>query len=349
MITELARAHTLPSRFYTSEEAAAREREQVFASSWQYVGPADRVAAPGQFLTAVVADEPVLVVRGEDGVLRAMSNVCRHRASFVACEAFGTARRLKCPYHGWTYGLDGRLKGTPEFDGVEDFDTASMRLPEIPVQVHGPFVFVRINGDEALCIPGFLEHLAPHAAGLRHARQVAYEVGCNWKVYVDNYLDGGYHVAHLHPGLHGVLDYPRYYCELHDGWNVQVSPLRAEERPRGKAVGDVRHGDTAYYYWLYPNFMINCYSGLMDTNRVVPIDVNRCVVLFDYYFPEGTQQEKVDRSIEVAGHIQDEDKDICEAVQRGLKSRWYDTGRYSVRRENGQHQFHQMLIQNSAR
>ena len=166
---------------------------------------------------------------------------------------------------------------------------------------------------------------------------------CNWKVFVDNYLDGGYHVPHLHKRLDSVLDYSNYTIENGERYCLQSSPIVTQKD--NNETGAVRTGERALYYWLYPNFMINCYQGVMDTNLVRPLSIDRTEVVFDFYFAdlsEATRERNV-ASIEVGEQIQHEDLDICKSVQRGLQSRAYDAGRLSVRREAGEHLFHRLL------
>src|SRR5258708_28956822 len=140
-------ASTIPGPWYTDERIASLERETVFSHSWQMLGRAEQVAEPGQYITAEVAGEPVLVVRGQDGKLRGFFNVCRHHAAAVMTEPCGTANRLQCPYHGWTYGLDGTLKGVPDFKGVEDFDRKQNGLVPLSVDLWEKFVFVHLDRD----------------------------------------------------------------------------------------------------------------------------------------------------------------------------------------------------------
>src|SRR5262249_36965961 len=151
----------------------------------------------GSYLTAEIAGEPIVVVRGEDGILRAFFNVCRHRAAPILNEPCGTASKLRCRYHGWTYDLAGRLRGTPEFDGVADFRKEDNGLVPVAVAIWGPFVWVHLD-PPAEPVEQYLAPLPEwakgHIDGLTFARRVEYELACNWKVYVDNYLDGGYHV-----------------------------------------------------------------------------------------------------------------------------------------------------------
>jgi choline monooxygenase len=337
----LARARTLPGTFYTSPEIAEAERRAIFGESWQCVGRLDQVTSPGQYLTFDLGGEPIVVVRGDDGVLRAFSNVCRHRAARVMPEACGHATRLRCRYHGWTYDLAGRLRGVPEWDGVEDFAREDHGLPPVAVETWGPLVFVSLAREPVALASLFGEIERPPEV-VFHARR-EYELACNWKIFVDNYLDGGYHVNTLHPSLAGALDYAGYHTVVHAWSSTQVSPLRTPERQGDAEVASVRRGDVARYHWVWPNLMINVYEGVMDTNVVIPLGVDRCRVLFDFYFADGTPADAIERSIAVAHQIQLEDEQICFEVQRGLGSRSYTAGRFSVRRENGGLHFHRLV------
>ena len=340
----LERARTIPSSWYFDPGLYDLERRTAFVG-WQCVGRADQVAAPGAYLTADVAGEPVAVVRDADGTLRAFHNVCRHRAAPVLTAECGTATKLRCRYHGWTYDLAGRLRGTPEFEGVADFCRDDFGLVPLAVDAWGPTVWVH-PGRPKQPLAEYL-HAMPERMGplgverLRwHSRQT-YDLACNWKVYVDNYLDGGYHVNSVHPGLAGVLDYSQYRTELYATTNVQVSPLKPAEV--GAVEGAVRTGDNAYYWWVFPNFMFNLYEGVLDTNVVQPLGPERCRVVFDLYFAEGTPERFIGPSLEVTDRVQQEDVGICEEVQRGLASRSFDTGRFSVRREAAGYEFHRLL------
>jgi choline monooxygenase len=178
---------------------------------------------------------------------------------------------------------------------------------------------------------------------LHYFARRSYDIQCNWKVYVDNYLDGGYHVPHLHKGLSSVLDYKQYTIENEDRYCLQSSPMVASDEDG--ATGATRKGDRARYFWQYPNLMINCYEGYMDTNYVIPLDADHCTVIFDFYFSDvsDVRRDYNNESVEVGSRVQDEDLGICEDVQRGLKSRAYGAGRLSVRREAGEHLFHRLL------
>jgi choline monooxygenase len=340
-------AYTIPAPWYLDRRIEQAEREEVFGANWIAVGRIDQVAVDGQFFTVEIAGDPLVVVRGSDGELRAFFNVCRHHAAAVVNAPCGTLQQLRCPYHGWTYGLDGSLKGVPEFAGVRNFDREANGLIPVRVETWEHFVFVTFNPSAAALI-AFLGDLPGRIAtldlsNLHFFARKTYTLACNWKVYVDNYLDGGYHVPHLHKGLNSVLDYKEYTIENSEHYSLQSSPMVSSEEHESFAA--TRTGDRAYYYWLYPNFMINIYEGVMDTNLVLPLATDRCLVQFDFFFKDVSNGARPanTKSVAVSDRIQDEDVDICESVQRGLRSRAYRMGRLSMRREGGEHLFHRLL------
>jgi len=343
----LEKAYTIPAPWYLDARVEQAERERVFGHNWIAVGRADQVAAEGQFFTVEIGGEPIVVVRGSDGLLRAFYNVCRHHAAAVANVPSGTVQHLRCPYHGWTYGLDGSLKGAPEFAGVCNFDRGANGLVQVRVSTWEQFVFVALD-ENAPALEESFGNLRQTVAALAISQlhffaRKRYTLACNWKVYVDNYLDGGYHVPHLHKGLNSVLDYKEYTIENSDRYSLQSSPMvNSQEHAEFAAA---RTGNRAYYYWLYPNFMINIYQGVMDTNLVLPLGTDRCLVQFDFFFADVSEAARAGNteSVAVSDRIQDEDVDICESVQRGLRSRAYGAGRLSVRRESAEHLFHRLL------
>jgi choline monooxygenase len=342
----LERASTLPASWYFDSALYERERRYVFGRTWQYVCHASRVAAPGDYATFDIAGEPVVVARGQDGVLRAFSNVCRHRAGPTAVGC-GNARSLRCGYHGWTYGLDGRLIGTPEFEGVEDFDRAHFGLPPVDVDCWGPFVFVRIEAS-GVSLAEFLGELPERCAPFDLQTPVLaerrdYFIDCNWKVYVDNYLEG-YHIPIVHPGLMRDLDYARYWTETFRYFSLQHAPLRpADPAAAGsRRYADAGEDDAVLYVWLFPNLMLNIYPDNYSVNLILPLDVGRTVTTFEWYF-DPAKDADLARTVEFSDVIQQEDIEICLHVQKGLRSRSYDRGRYSVMRENGVHHFHGLI------
>jgi choline monooxygenase len=342
----LANAHTLPASAYRDAQLFERERDAIFANSWQCVGRSEQVVNVGAFITAEIASEPIAVVRGDDGVLRGFHNVCRHRAFTVLAEPEGCVSKLRCRYHGWTYDLAGQLRGTPEFDGVCEFRKDDNGLVPVAVQEWGGFVWVSVCEPKKKLeqyldpMPAWAQRHQP-LDGLQWYARREYTVFCNWKVYIDNYLDGGYHVNTVHPDLAGVLDYSEYRTTTHGNTALQTSPLVPGEGDAGRT----RTGTAAYYWWAWPNFMLNAYSGVVDTNLVLPVAVDCCKVVFDFYFPPNTAAELVQASLAVADRVQAEDAEVCERVQRGLGSRSYSTGRFSVKRENAGYYFHQKVWQ----
>jgi len=346
----IEQARTIPASWYTEPRLYDLELQSVFSRSWQMIGQGDRVSDPGQYLTCEIYGEPIVAVRGNDNVLRGFYNVCRHHAAAVMTEPNGKVTQLRCPYHGWTYSLAGELKGTPDFSGVGDFDRSTNGLVPVAIDQWENWVFVRLEASGPMTtLQGFLgadlmNQIRPlKLQNLQWLERRHYTFDCNWKVFVDNYLDGGYHVPHLHKGLDSVLDYSNYMIENGERFCLQWSPIVSEGAEA--QTGAVRKGDRALYYWLYPNFMINYYDGVMDTNLVIPRGIDKTEVIFDFYFPDvsANARERNLVSIEVGQRIQDEDVAICRSVQRGLNSRAYNTGRLSVRREAGEHLFHRLL------
>ncbi|HEV2183466.1 MAG TPA: aromatic ring-hydroxylating dioxygenase subunit alpha [Candidatus Acidoferrales bacterium] len=345
----LAEAHTIPSSWYVDARIAELENDAVFGRNWQAIGRASQVAESGQFFTAEVAGERIVVVRGPDRELRAFYNVCRHHAAAVVTEAEGHAANFRCPYHGWTYGIDGTLKGTPDFDGVCDFDRSQNGLAPVRVATWEKFVFVNLDANAGSLedfLAGLMKRVAPlRLASLHFFERRSYELNCNWKVYVDNFLDGGYHVPYLHKGLNSVLDYANYTIENEDRFCLQSSPVETSSANADADAAATRQGNRAFYFWQYPNFMLNWYAGYLDTNLVLPLSIDRCRVIFDFYFADtgDSAKEYNQQSVAVSHRVQEEDTGICEAVQRGLHSRAYVAGRLSVRREAGEHLFHRLL------
>jgi choline monooxygenase len=345
----LDHASTIPASWYTNKNLYELELQSVFTNPWHFGARRDQLIEPGQYVTTDVGEEPIVIVRGNDNQTRGFFNVCRHHAAAVMTELAGQAAQLRCPYHGWTYSLTGELKGTPDFSGVCNFERENNGLAPVELAEWENWVFVKLGGAQQ-SLPAFLgsdlrAQIEPlKLDGLHWQERRHYSFDCNWKVFVDNYLDGGYHVPHLHKGLDSVLDYSNYMIENGERYCLQWSPIVTDGAEA--QTGAVRKGEKALYYWIYPNFMINWYDGVMDTNLVIPRGVDETEVIFDFYFPDvvsPSARERNRASIEVGQRIQDEDVAICKSVQRGLMSRAYNTGRLSVRREAGEHLFHRLL------
>ena len=348
----IERAETLPARCYTDPAYLAAERRRIFNRTWQLAGRLDQVSEPGSYFTTDVGDEPVIIVRGSDGELGGFHNVCRHRAGPVA-QGAGRCDKFRCGYHGWTYATDGKLIGVPDFDGVERFNREEFGLRPVQVETWEQFIFIKLDGhtnqlgllDMFEDIPALIKHC--RVAEMKFAERRDYVIGCNWKVYVDNYAEG-YHVPIIHPSLMRELDYQRYRTITRRYYSLQDAPIKADFE-----AGDAynrRYSATAeqaeaLYFWVFPNLMLNIYPDNLSTNLIVPIGHDKTLTIFEWYFHDvesAAARERIKTTVELSDEVQQEDIRICEAVQKRLRSIAYDRGRYSVRRENGVHHFHSL-------
>ena len=335
----LAQATALSARFYAGAESCERDRRAVFAHGWQLLARADQLAGAGDHVVGEIAGVPLLLVRGDDGTLRALHNVCRHRAGPLAlCDGRG-ARRLRCHYHGWTYALDGRLSSATEMEGAEGFEAAAIRLPQAHVAEWRGLVFAALS--PAVPFKEMMEGIdarlgdRPLADYVFH-RHYGYDIECDWKAYIDNYLEG-YHVPHIHPELNRMLDYRDYVVETARWHSLQHSPLSSDA---------ALYGDGEALYWfIWPNTLLNVLPDRLQTNSVIPLGPGRCRVTFDYHYPPDATDvaSRHARDHAFSDIVQRQDVDMCEHVQRGLASGSYDAGRLNPKRENGVHHFHELL------
>ena len=309
----------------------------------------EQLREAGAYVTGVLAGEPWVVVRGADGTLRAFHNTCRHKGREVV-QGCGRVDELVCGYHAWTYDLQGQLRSAPRMAGILDFDRSSMSLTPLASEVWGHWVFLNLD-PEATPLAPLLAPLESRLSAtgwekLRCVDQRTWTIDCNWKVVVDNYLDGGYHIPHMHPTLDAQLDMQSYRTEVFEAYSIQSSRAGGAADERIDFEASDRIGDEALYIWLFPNFMLNRYGPCLDTNIVIPLAPDRCQVLYEFFFLE-TQgeaaREFIRSSMEQAAVTQQEDIAICESVQLGLNSRSYDRGRYAPRVEMGEHHFHGLL------
>jgi choline monooxygenase len=344
---DIARAWTLPAQFYFDGDVAAEERDRIFSRTWQVVGHCDQVAHTGDYFTTQLVGEPLLLVRGTDLRLRGFYNVCRHRAGPPA-QGCGSRKLFRCVYHGWTYNLDGSLNHATDIEGVEGFRPEDFALAPVRCEEWFNLVFVNLDPD-ARPLRESLGALPPQAdrfpvQTMKLFERRTYNMKCNWKTYVDNYLEG-YHLPTVHPGLNRELDFNAYTVEPYASHVRQWSPIRgaqpgdAEPRRYQQAGGDL----TTDYFWAFPNWMLNCYPDNVSVNIVLPVEPERSLAIFEWYLPEkdlGSEAAKA--SVRFSDEIQMEDVAICEAVQKNLRSRSYERGRYSVKQEKGVHAFHRM-------
>jgi len=333
--TPLASASALDPAWYTSDEIYRFEMKEIVGPHWQVVAPESAVAEPGDTLAREIAGVPIVIVRAGDGQLNGFYNICPHRAGPIAmCDQKGL-KRLRCGYHGWSYDFDGKLRVAPEMQDAEGFDRDNIRLTPIDVKAWNGLVMARIGEGtpfEAL-YAGIEEIAGPDALdGLIHHTSIVFDVSANWKIYVDNFLEG-YHLPFVHPGLTQLVDYSDYKTELGDWWSLQRSPVE-ESGPYAAGEG--------LYFFVYPNVMLNIMPGRLQTNRVVPTGLGTCKVEFDFYYKPGAEARAPD-DLKFSDEVQEEDRMICEHVQKGLTSGAYKAGRLSPAREAGVWHYQNLL------
>jgi phenylpropionate dioxygenase-like ring-hydroxylating dioxygenase large terminal subunit len=338
----LSEASTLPAVAYVDPEFHAFDMQHIFANTWQPIARASQLRETGDQVVAEVAGRPIIAVRGNDGVLRGFFNVCRHRAGPLALTN-GNTRQLQCKYHGWTYTLEGRLRAAHEMQDAQDFDIACIHLDPVQVGEWEGMVFVAVKEPAmslAQLLHGISDRIRPiDLPRMRFHSRVNYDVACNWKAYVDNYLEG-YHLPHVHPGLNRLLDYRAYETRLEQWYSYQRSPLDGTRGP-------YRAGE-AHYYFIYPNLMLNILPDRLQINLVIPVSQRECRVVFDYFYTDTeseTARKMIAEDLRFSDEVQQEDIGICERVQTGLESGSYHAGRLSPKREAGVHHFQELVRQ----
>lgn len=347
---DIRRASTLPAAFYRDPAYLEAARERIFARSWQLVGDTHRLKSPGSVVASSLLegclDEPILLTRDTGDVLHCLSNVCTHRGNLLV-QGEGSAGGIRCRYHGRRFTLDGKFISMPEFEDAEGFPSPGDHLPKVPFARWEQLVFAGVDP----AVP-FEEVIAPVTARvgwmpLRDAvfdaiRARTYLVRASWALYCDNYLEG-FHVPFVHPSLMRAIDYESYRAELFDHGNVHIARVAQGEHAFAIPEGWPDHGQPvgAYYFFLFPNTMLNFYPWGLSINVVTPLAVDRTRVTF---LPYVWDPSKLDAG---AGgdldRVEREDESVVEGVQQGVRSRLYDRGRYSPSREVGVHQFHRMI------
>jgi phenylpropionate dioxygenase-like ring-hydroxylating dioxygenase large terminal subunit len=322
---------TLPWSWYTDEGALGLERERIFRRSWQYVGRADEVAEPGSFAATRAGHVPVVLVRDDESTLRAFLNVCRHRGSIV-CEGSGRRATLQCPYHAWTYGLDGRLVSAPRANREGGVETDELGLVQLRVENWGPFVFVNPDPDAGPLaellddIPERIASAGVDVDALRFLQRPESELEANWKICVENFLEC-YHCPVAHPSFAAVLDVSPEAYLLDVGRNrmSQVGPPRPE--PKGyDAAGEVERGQ---FHLVFPNTALNVMPGRPNVSigPVIPLAPGRTHRFLDYFFAEDVDPSWVEELVAFDAEVGAEDTKLVERVQRGVSSGLLGEGR----------------------
>lgn len=350
---DIRRAATLPAEVYSDPAYFALAREKVFARTWQLVGDADQVRVPGQAfpftLLEGVLDEPLLFTRDAQDGLHCLSNVCTHRGTLV-CEHPGVQSVLRCRYHGRRFALDGRFVSMPELDGAEGFPSPADSLPKVPFARWGKLLFTALDpafpfADLVAEMDARISWLPLSEAVLDQSRSRDYLVRANWALYCDNYLEG-FHIPYVHAALSDALDYGEYRTELFPLSNLQVGVASHADGIEDvfdlpPSSPDYGQQIAAYYFWLFPNTMLNFYPWGLSVNIVRPLAPDRTKVSFLSYVWDPS---RLDRGAGAGlDRVEREDEAVVESVQRGVRSRLYRRGRYSPSREQGVHHFHGLL------
>lgn len=352
---DLATAKTMPARWYTDPAFLGAEKEKIFWKTWQPVCNASLLMRVGDYVSVDLVGEPLVITRTKAGELKAFSNVCRHRGAQVA-RGKGNRKSLQCHYHGWTYDLDGKLINAPEFEGVKDWQKEEVCLPAVRCEQWGPWIFVNLDPNappmQETCYGDIMAEILREGFNINQMTSIErrdYDIACNWKVYVDNYLEG-YHLPTAHPDLFREVDYDKYEVVTYADYSKQFAPIREIDE------SDARHRDRRYvrtdeeskalYFWIFPNVMLNVYMDNVSINIILPTSHERTLTIFEWFFEQpgtGAGWESMQNVIQFSDQIQQEDIEICEIVQKGLQSRTYHQGRFSVLRENGVHHFQTLV------
>lgn len=314
----------MPASAYLDPAALDLERAEIFARNWLFVTDAGQLDQPGRALATEVAGCPIILVN-DAGVLRAFHNVCRHRGGPLLYDGTASCTRFVCHYHGWSYELDGRLHSARDF-GDESLDTSALSLHALRVESWRGLVFVSLDPESSSLVDwlgGLIEECAEYdIESFRVAHRSSHHIGANWKVYAENYQEG-YHIPLVHPGLNKQIDARHYHVDVRDGYSVHTAPTRD---------GSVTSGA---WLWKFPGLALNLYPNGMCVETYAPAGPDTTRVDYAFFFDEHTPADEVQASIAFSDAILEEDRIICEAVQRNMRAGAYQGGVISPRHERG--------------
>ncbi|HVS97158.1 MAG TPA: aromatic ring-hydroxylating dioxygenase subunit alpha [Puia sp.] len=347
---DIAKACTLPANFYADAQLFELAKEKLFAPSWQFIGDSDSVAGAGQARPLTVLDgyldEPVALVSDQDRKLRLLSNACTHRGNLVV-EKPCRLNHLRCRYHGRQFELDGRFRSMPEFREVENFPSPADSLRQLPLETWGKWMFTTMAQTDSWDL--YWGDLTRRLSWLPLDNYVfepeltrTFAVRAHWALYCENYLEG-FHIPFVHADLNTVIDFGNYTTELFRFSSLQMGIARRDEDcfELPSASPDYGKNVAAYYFFVFPNTMFNFYPWGLSVNVVIPVTLNQTRVVFYTYLCDRKKYNKGAGSGLDAVELEDEE--VVESVQKGIRSRWYTHGRYSVTREQGTHHFHRMI------
>jgi glycine betaine catabolism A len=339
-------AKTLPQQYFVSPEIFVEEQESIFATQWMLVGHESQIAQAGDYLTAEVAGESLIIVRDKRGAIHGFYNVCRHRGSRLIENRNGRSAAIQCPYHAWTYSLDGRLIGAPHMDEVSGFDKADYSLHLVNIALWEGFIFVTL-ADSPAPLAGWFKPLAGkfsrwNLSALRSAKRIEYDVRANWKLIFENYSEC-YHCAGVHPELSKISPYDSAENDLTEGPFLGGFMRIASDKSltmSGNAcalpVGDFGEQDFrfVFYYSIFPNTLLSLHPDYVMVHQLWPVSPERTLIFCDWLFhPEAFEREdfKPGDAIEFWDMVNRQDWHVCELSQQGIASRAYKPGPYSAR------------------
>lgn len=345
---DITRAYTLPTEYYREKKWWTWSKDHLFAKSWQWIGTKHKYSSeanvyPGKLLPDYL-DQPFMITRGTPSQWSARSNVCTHRGALLVTEPMSHPL-IRCPYHGRCFGLDGRFRSMPGFEGVQNFPSDADHLAVYHLHDWQSLLFLKTKGDDDFnsIFKPIVDLMAFYPLiKLKPWRSSTYQLNAHWALYVDNYLEG-FHVPYVHPGLMAKLDLNRYETQLFAGCSMQIGVAKPDEPHLNIPPDHPLAGQAIYalYWWLFPNLMLNFYPWGLSLNLVVPITRHRTRIEFHYYLLEGADEQW----LEDTGIHQTEleDEAIVELVHQGLQSGVYHRGRFSPLHEKGVHHFHRMI------
>lgn len=349
----IAKAKTLATDFYTTPENLEAAKEKIFVPSWQFIGSSEMVKFSGDIEPILLLEgymnEPLMLTKDKEGDINCLSNVCTHRGNIVAYKPCSKANNLRCKYHGRLFELTGKFISMPEFKEVENFPCEEDNLPVLPLYTWGNLLFTSLQPKEDAHI--YFQEMMQRMHWLpilefvhRPDLDKTFEVDANWALYCENYLEG-FHIPFVHASLNTALSFGDYSTELYAKASLQLGIGKDNEDCFDLPPSSEDYGTNvaAYYFWVYPNLMFNFYPWGLSINVVTPVGVNKTKVEFKVFM---WKEEKYDKG---AGSnldkVEMEDEEIVEQVQKGIQSRFYIHGRYSVTRESGTHHFHRLIAE----
>jgi len=345
----IADGRTIPFDWYSDPAVLRLERERIFRRTWQYAGRVDQAAEPGAFFTCELAGIPVVVVRDEQGALRGFLNVCRHRGSLV-CEGEGRRASLQCPYHAWTYGLDGRLITAPRAKREGGIESPELGLVRLKLDTWGPLVFVNPDPDAAPLeefLDGMPERIADAGIdldALRFLQRSESDLDCNWKVSAENFLEC-YHCPTAHPGFSAVMDVSvdSYLLETSAGRMTQHGRPRPEPRGAYDPTGEVERGQ---FHLLFPGTVINVMPGRpnFSIGPIVPSAPEKTYRFLDYWVAEDADEAWIEESLAFDAQVGAEDRVLIERVQAGMRAALIEEGRLLPQSEQLIAHFQALLV-----